>query len=116
MRHLHVLFLGLRWVPYAALSAKWKRLTGAWAVDIQRVAGGKVAGYISRYIGQGMAVILGKAVTFSKGWVRTARPKLLEVAVDVGEPRVRAWVARTASGTLVERWGPEGGCECPGRR
>lgn len=115
MKHLHVIFLGLRWVPYAILSAKWKRLTGAWAVDIQRVAGGKVAGYISRYIGQGMAVMLGKAVTFSKGWLRSGKPKLLEVAVDVGEPRTREWVGRTGSGTLIERWGPYGQCECPGR-
>jgi len=116
MKHLHVLFLGLRWVPYAALSTKWKALTGAWSVDIQRIAGSKVAGYISRYIGQGMAVILGKAVTFSRGWVRRSKPKLLAVAMDVGEPHARTWVARTLNGTLVEWWGPRGDCECPGRR
>lgn len=116
MKHLHVLFLGLRWVPYVTLSRKWQSLSGAWSVDVQRVAGSKVAGYISRYIGQGMAVILGKAVTFSKGWLRSAKPKLLEVAVDVGEPHARDWAAKTLNGTLVEWWGPHGECECPGRR
>jgi len=116
MKHLHILFLGLRWVPYAALSRKWKLLTGAWSVDIQRVSGGRVAAYISRYIGEGLSVIVGKAVTFSKGWLRAKRPKLLEVAADVGEPHTRDWVARTAGGALIERWGPHGACECPGRR
>lgn len=116
MRHLHVLFLGLRWVPYAALSARWRSLTGAWSVDIQRIAGAKVAGYISRYIGQGMGVLLGKAVTFSKGWRRVKPPEKVEYNPDIGKPHPRPWVAMTKAGTLIECWGPDGECVCPGRR
>jgi len=116
MKHLHCLLLGPKWVPYVILSRKWQSLSGAWSVDIQRVGSLSVAGYVARYIGQGMGVLVGKAVTFSKGWVRSIKPVLLEVRVDIGEPRARVWAARTGGGTLIERWGPHGECECPGRR
>ena len=114
MKHLHLLLLGPAWIPYATLSQKWKSISGAWSVDIQRVSSSGVAGYVARYVAAG-SVILGKAVTFSKGWLRAHRPQTIDYAKVSGAPSARVWVAVTQTGVKVEWWGPDGVCGCPGR-
>lgn len=115
MKHLHCLIIGPPWVPYVALSRKWSALSGAWSVDVRRVGSSAVAGYVARYVALGM---LGarKAVTFSAGWRKSIKPKVLEFWGCGGGPEDRAWVVVLPNGTKVESWGPKGECVCPGCR
>jgi len=47
--HLHLLCIG-RFIPHAALSAAWERVTGSTIVDVRTVTGAEVAGYVTKYL------------------------------------------------------------------
>lgn len=116
MKHLHVIMVGGAACQPREVSDYWKGLTGAWNIDVKEITGAEVAGYVSRYVAGGIAQVA-KAVTFSRGWLRSGKPQ------ETASPVIRraldlswCWVDETRSGVLVEYWSPEGECECPGRR
>lgn len=64
--HLHILARS-RWIDQAWLSRTWKRLTGAWCVDIRRIQdAGRAAYYLAKYLGKDLAHFEG-----CKRWWRT---------------------------------------------
>jgi len=111
MRHLHAVLVGPTWVPHAVVSALWYRRLGAYIVDIRRVSGGKVAGYVGKYLTkQGLG--LRKVLTYSRGWPKSKLPRLLECGPIGGKPVPRAWLYEQVGCMLVEWWGREGPCAC----
>lgn len=125
MKHLHCIFSPWIWVPYAALSQKWFALSGAWAVNIQRVASSsnlrRVASYVAKYITKGFATEsysqLRKRVTFSRGWPKLAAPLMkpwLRLEWQPHFPWLRGG-RKTSSGCLVQWDGSTLPCDCFGQ-
>jgi hypothetical protein len=114
LRHLHAIVSGWRWVPVATLSAKWKLLTGAYRVWVERVVGRDgVAGYLGKYLAKGN-LPLRKLLTYSAGWPKLPVTEFLEVARETWFPARLVWAARMTNGSLVEWWGNDGPCSCFG--
>jgi len=111
MRHLHAVLVGPSWVPHAVVSRFWYSRLGAHVVDIRRVSSSRVAGYVAKYITKADTMIR-KALTFSRGWVRSSFPPLLAMSNLLGEPLVRRWREAHGDGILIERWGWAGRCRC----
>jgi len=97
MRHLHVVLLNSRWIPWENLKTWWAKYVGAWGVDIRRVRG-RIAGYVAKYLGK-QPTVEGerKTVTYSRDYpklpagapmasvhVYTAGPELLEYFLKEG--------------------------------
>jgi len=119
MLHLHCILLGWRWVPWAAVSAEWERLTGAWHVWVSAIrtsSQSEIARYLSKYLTKEAMVGARKAVTYSEQWPRREwqRPAMFDVTMYSEAPVPRPIVAETDRGLLVEHWGAHGSCECFG--
>lgn len=64
--HMHILARG-PWISQVWLSDTWKRLTGAWCVDIRKIQdGGRAAKYVAKYLGKDLHSFKG-----CKRWWRT---------------------------------------------
>lgn len=69
MKHIHVIVLPWRFVPWQSLRQEWERLTGAWNVDVRRIPGARAAAYVSKYVAKGNYG-LRKNVTFSRSFAK----------------------------------------------
>lgn len=110
MKHLHVLLKGPSWLSRESLSTQWKRMTGAWNVDVRRVFGStKVGSYMAKYMSKSMAAgSLKKLITFSRNWYEKMKINPAFYVVHyAGRPDERQWEAVEEDGTLVEK-----GCKC----
>jgi len=77
MAHLHVIVTGWTYIHQTELSDAWRRIAGAFRVDIRRLYGPEraAASYASKYVSKALAARrdLRKVVTYSRGWPKEAR-------------------------------------------
>lgn len=112
MCHLHVLLLNFNYTPQAQIARRWRQLTGAWVVNVQRVAGPQAAVYCAKYVSKG-DVVWRKTVTYSRGW--PPLPDLecsARVIAELGPAGPQKWSAVTPMRGLVVKL--EAGCSCFG--
>lgn len=67
MKHLHVILLNLEYTPQHAISARWRELTGAWVVRVERLRSDRAHYYVAKYVSKDLDAAR-KHVTFSKGF------------------------------------------------
>lgn len=110
MRHLHVILLNFAFTPQQIISRRWRQLTGAWVVNIQRIQGTRTAGYVAKYVGKD-DMPLGKQVTFSRHWPKLpARPSLGWLTATDWYQFPRGWSEITTSGGLTQFLAED--CDC----
>ncbi len=112
MKHLHVVLVGFRYTPQAAISKEWCRLTGARVVDIRRLKGSHAAAYVAKYVSKQLDGTR-KSVTFSRGWPKLpppeSRPTPLDTCPSYGPQVVHEFTSRGAIVVVIVP-----GCQCWG--
>lgn len=112
MRHLHVVLLNLNYTPQSAIAWKWRQLTGAHVVRIERLRTDRAHYYVAKYVSKDLDAAR-KHVTFSRGFPPLPPPehRLTHVAEtnQYGPSNVRIW---TDAPGIVQNL--EEGCDCFG--
>ena len=112
MLHLHILLTGYRFTAQPRISAEWRRLTGAWVVNVQRVRTDQAASYVAKYIGKGDAVAK-KTVTYSSKWPKLPPSSVHLVPLrELGPEGPTTVRLSTSKGGFVEAY--EETCDCFG--
>lgn len=94
MRHLHVILLNLNYTPQHLIAKRWRELTGAFVVRVERLRSDRAAVYVAKYVSKDLDAAR-KHVTFSKGYPPLPPPdvRLTHVAEagPLGPNRVSLW-------------------------
>lgn len=112
MRHLHAILLNLEFTPQAQIARRWRELTGAHVVRVERLRSDRAHYYIAKYVSKDLTAAR-KHVTFSRGWPKLpAREDRLTHLAELpafGPSNVRVWTAHPG---IVQHMAE--GCECWG--
>lgn len=114
MRHLHVIVLNFEYTPQFAIAKRWRELTGAFVVRIERLRSDRAHYYVAKYVSKDLDAAR-KHVTFSKGFPPLPPPehRLSHIAETgfTGPSRTYFWTAHPGIvDTMVEN------CSCFGEQ
>jgi len=94
MKHLHVVLLGLNYTHQSLIAARWRELTGAHVVRVERLRSDRAHYYVAKYVSKDLTAAR-KHVTFSRGWppLPPREDKLTHLAElpAFGPSNVRVW-------------------------
>ena len=116
MKHLHLIVYPWVWVPYPEMSKRWEAISGAWNVNVERINGLGVAGYITKYMSKAPLGIR-KNITYSRDFPKLP-PGFKWYAVDRidrGFPPY-AGIGETASHHIIHKHVVDCDCLGPVRR
>lgn len=112
MKHLHVILLNLEYTPQPAISARWRELTGAWVVRVERLRSDRAHYYVAKYVSKDLDAAR-KHVTFSRGFppLPPNDVRLTRIAETgyTGPSKVALW---TDAPGIVDKMVPD--CTCFG--
>ena len=112
MRHLHVILLNLNYTPQHLISKRWRELTGAFVVRVERLRSDRAAVYVAKYVSKDLDAAR-KHVTYSRGYPQLPPPDVrlthLKEAGPAGPSNVYQWTAHPG---IVDYIVPE--CPCFG--
>lgn len=112
MKHLHVILLNFTYTPQHTIARRWRELTGAFVVRVERLRSDRAGYYVAKYVSKDLDAAR-KHVTFSRGFPPLP-PNPLKVAHvaetgPAGPARVGTWTAHPG---IVDVIHP--GCDCWG--
>jgi hypothetical protein len=112
MRHLHVVLIGFQYTPQSSIARRWRELTGAFVVRIERLRSDRAGYYVAKYVSKDLDAAR-KHVTYSKNFppLPPSDLKAAHVAETsyLGPSNVAIWTPMPGIvQTLVE------GCRCFG--
>lgn len=112
MKHLHVILLNLEYTPQFKIAQRWRELTGAFVVRVERLRSDRAHYYVAKYVSKDLDAAR-KHVTFSKGFPPLPKdgPRLTHVNETsfTGPSKTYFWTDSPGIvDTLVE------GCPCFG--
>ena len=94
MRHLHIILLNLNYTPQHLIAKRWRELTGAFIVRVERLRSDRAAVYVAKYISKDLDAAR-KHVTYSKGYPKLPPPEIPLTHVRetgaLGPSRVYEW-------------------------
>lgn len=67
MKHLHVILLNFEYTPQFKIAQRWRELTGAFVVRIERLRSDRAHYYVAKYVSKDLDAAR-KHVTFSRGF------------------------------------------------
>jgi hypothetical protein len=112
MKHLHIVVINWKYIPWADLSAKWLLLSGAWNLNIKPIRTGSPGTYIAKYLGKDILTVR-KQVTFSRKF-----PKLIPLSIwhtipslPLSHPDATTYLV-TPKAELIQTPYPQ--CDCVG--
>lgn len=112
MRHLHVILLNFQFTSQPIISARWRQLTGAHVVRIERLRSDRAHYYVAKYVSKDLDAAR-KHVTFSRGFPPLPPPehRLSHVGETsyLGPSKVYEWTDHPG---IVDKL--EAGCDCFG--
>ena len=112
MKHLHVILLNLEYTPQHMISARWRELTGAYVVRVERLRSDRAHYYVAKYVSKDLDAAR-KHVTFSRGFPPLPPPenRLSHVAEEtyLGPRKTYFWTDHPG---IVDNL--REGCECFG--
>lgn len=112
MRHLHIILLNLEFTPQSQIAHRWRELTGAHVVRIERLRSDRAHYYVAKYVSKDLDQAR-KHVTFSRGFPPlppNPHPmKAVKETTYLGPSRVDVWTDRPG---IVDVLVP--GCPCFG--
>lgn len=112
MKHLHVILLNFSFTPQVVIAARWRQLTGAHVLRIERLRSDRAHFYVAKYVSKDLTAAR-KHVTFSRGFPPLPPSGHTYTAVKelpaFGPSKVRLW---TDSNGIVDLLLPD--CDCFG--
>ena len=94
MRHLHVVLLNFNFLPQAQIARRWRELTTAHVVRIERLRSDRAGYYVAKYVSKDLTAAR-KHVTFSKGFPKLPPPAVrltrVSEAPATGPLKVATW-------------------------